>query len=163
VPEIPFPLEGERGLLSALEERIKRRGHAVIVVAEGAGQHLFEPSDSRRDASGNMVYEDVGLFLRRRISEHFAERGLLVDLKYLDPSYHIRSVPANAYDRFLSDQMARHAVHAAMAGKTGMMVGFEHDQFVNIPIQAVVSQKKRMDLTGELWRAVLQVTGQPHW
>ena len=163
VPEIRFPLEGDTGFLAALEERMRKRGHAVVVVAEGAGQHLFESAEARRDASGNVLYEDVGLFLRQRIREHFAERGLPVDLKYIDPSYHIRSVPANVYDRFLCDQMGRHAVHAAMAGKTGMLIGFEHDQFINVPIPAVVSQKKRMDLTNDLWRAVLQVTRQPHW
>lgn len=163
VPEIDFPLEGEGGFLAALEDRMRRRGHAVVVVAEGAGQHLIESGDSRRDASGNVLYEDVGLFLRQRIREHFAACGDPVDLKYIDPSYHIRSVPANVYDRVLCDQMGRHAVHAAMAGKTGMLIGFEHDQFINVPIPAAVSQKKQMDLEGDLWRAVLQVTRQPHW
>jgi 6-phosphofructokinase 1 len=163
VPEVCFPLEGDNGFLATLEQRVRQRGHAVIVVAEGAGQHLFETSDRRRDASGNIRYEDIGLFLRERIREHFAARDLLVELKYIDPSYHIRSVPANVYDRFVCDQMGRHSVHAAMAGKTGMLIGFEHGQFINVPIPAVVSQKKQMDLQGELWRAVLQVTRQPHW
>ena len=142
---------------------MRERGHAVIVVAEGAGQHLFETSDGQRDASGNIVYEDIGLFLRQRIQEHFAERGFPVNLKYIDPSYYIRSVPANVYDRFVCDQMGRHAVHAAMAGKTGMLIGYEHDQFINVPIPVVVSQKKQMDVAGDLWRAVLQVTRQPCW
>ncbi len=163
VPEVRVPLEGNDGFLAALEKRMRERGRAVIVVAEGAGQHLFETSDRQRDASGNIVYEDIGLFLRQRIQEHFAERGLPVSLKYIDPSYHIRSVPANVYDRFVCDQMGRHAVHAAMAGKTGMLIGYEHDQFINVPIPVVVSQKKQMDVAGDLWRAVLQVTRQPCW
>lgn len=163
VPEIRFPLEGDRGFLASLERRIRDRGHAVVVVAEGAGRHLIESTELRRDKSGNILYEDVGLFLQQKIREHFAERALAVDLKYIDPSYHIRSVPANVYDRILCDQMGRHAVHAAMAGKTGMLVGFEHNQFINVPIPAVVSQTKRMDTAGDLWRAVLQVTRQPHW
>jgi 6-phosphofructokinase 1 len=163
VPEVRFPLEGGAGFLAALEERMRNRGHAVIVVAEGAGQHLIESTKSRRDASGNVLHEDIGLFLRQKIREYFAERGFPVDLKYLDPSYHIRSVPANAYDRILCDQMGRHAVHAAMAGKTGMLIGFEHDQFINVPIPAVASQRKEMDLASDAWRAVLQVTRQPRW
>jgi 6-phosphofructokinase 1 len=164
VPEIDFPLEGENGFLAALEKRMRRRGHAVVVVAEGAGQHLFvEDAKIQHDASGNVVHQDIGVFLRDRIRAHFAAQGLRVELKYLDPSYHIRSIPANGIDRFLSDQMGRHAVHAAMAGKTGLLIGYEHGRFVNIPIPVVVREKKRVDITGDLWRAVLQVTKQPHW
>jgi len=163
VPEVRFPLAGDGGFLAALEDRIRGRGHAVVVVAEGAGQHLIESIESRRDASGNLLHEDVGLFLRREIRSYFAQRALPVDLKYIDPSYYIRSTPANVHDRYLCDQMGRHAVHAAIAGKTGMLIGFEHNQFINVPIPVVVSQKKQMELSGDLWRAVLQVTRQPHW
>lgn len=163
VPEIPFPLEGEGGLLAALEKRMRQRGHAVVVVAEGAGQHLLEKANVQRDASGNVLHQDIGVFLRDRITEHFDARRFPVQLKYLDPSYLIRSIPANGIDRFLSDQMGRHAVHAGMAGKTGLLIGFEHGQFVNLPIPVVVREKKTVDVTGDLWRAVLQVTRQPHW
>ncbi len=163
VPEIPFPLDGEHGLLAALERRMRRRAHAVIVVAEGAGQHLFAGSEQRRDASGNLLHEEIGSFLRQKIDAYFSERQLPVSLKYLDPSYLIRSIPANVYDRFLCDQMGRHAVHAAMAGKTGVMIGFKHNQYVNVPIPAVVSQTKNMEVAGDLWRAVLEATGQPCW
>ena len=162
VPEVPFSLEGEQGLLSALEQRMRRSGHAVIVVAEGAGQHLFETTEARRDASGNILYQDIGQFLRQKIVDHFAARNIRTELKYIDPSYYIRSVPANVYDRFLADQMARHAVHAAMAGKTGLLIGSEHNRFIHVPIPAVVSQKKRIDITGDLWRAVVHVTRQPY-
>ena len=119
VPEIPFPLEGENGFLRALERRILSRGHALVVVAEGAGQHLFAREKVERDASGNVRYEDIGVFLRDRIERHFAERGIEINLKYIDPSYSIRSVPANAWDRTLTDHMSRNAVHAAMAGQDG--------------------------------------------
>ena len=162
VPEVSFMLEGDQGLLNALEQRMRRRGHAVIVVAEGAGQHLFETTETGRDASGNILYQDIGQFLRQKIEDHFAARSISIGLKYIDPSYYIRSVPANVYDRFLADQMGRHAVHAAIAGKTGVLIGFEHNQFINIPIPAVVSQKKRIDITGDLWRAVLHMTRQHH-
>jgi 6-phosphofructokinase 1 len=163
VPEIPFPLQGEQGLLAALERRLRARGHAVIVVAEGAGQHLFADGPQRRDASGNLLHQDIGVFLRDKIQEHFAQRKLPIALKYFDPSYFIRSVPASTYDRFLCDQMARSAVHAAMAGKTGVMIGSASDHFVHIPIPAVVTQTKAMDISGNLWRAVLQATAQPCW
>ena len=163
VPEIPFPLDGEKGLLSALERRICNRSHAVIVVAEGAGQHLFDEGNAQRDASGNLLHQDIGSLLRQKINEYFKQRGLSIALKYLDPSYHIRSSPANVYDRFLCDAMARNAVHAAMAGKTGMMIGSEHHCIVNVPIPAVVSRTKAMEVGGDLWRAVLLSTGQPRW
>lgn len=163
VPEVPFPLEGENGFLAALERRILNRSHAVIVVAEGAGQHLFDKQDQRRDASGNRLHHDIGGFLKDKIKAHFGERKIPFAIKYLDPSYHIRSIPANTYDRYLCDQMGRNAVHAAMAGKTGMMIGTEHGKTIHVPIPTVVSRKKALDLSGEMWRAVLESTAQPRW
>jgi 6-phosphofructokinase 1 len=163
VPEIPFPLDGPGGLLELLERRVLTRGHALIVVAEGAGQHLFESADSERDASGNVRFRDVGSYLRDRIKAHFEERKVQMNLKYIDPSYAIRSVPANAWDRILTDRMARAAVHAAMAGKTDAMVGYWNQEIVHVPIAASVSQKKRLSLESDLWNAVLATTGQPDW
>ena len=163
VPEIEFELEGEQGLLPALQRRLESNGHAVIVVAEGAGQHLFKEHASDQDASGNSLSLDIGEFLQGKIKDHFAGLGVPISLKYIDPSYTIRSVPAVGYDRFLCDQMARHAVHAAMAGKTGLLIGQEHNKFIHLPIETVVNQVKRMDVHGDLWRAVLQSTGQPRW
>ncbi|MEM7052226.1 MAG: ATP-dependent 6-phosphofructokinase [Acidobacteriota bacterium] len=162
VPEIPFDLDGPKGFLAALEARIRARRHAVVVVAEGAGQHLFESAgEVERDASGNRKHRDIGLLLRERILKHFAERELPVAVKYFDPSYAIRSVPANTDDSLLCDGLARNAVHAAMAGKTDMLVGFWHGVFINVPIPAVVSRKKTMAPDGGLWMGVLENTGQP--
>jgi 6-phosphofructokinase 1 len=163
IPEVPFPLEGEGGLLQNLERRVLTHGHALIVVAEGAGQHLFVGEDVERDASGNVRYEDIGTFLRDRIKRHFAERKLELNMKYIDPSYAIRSVPANAWDRILTDRMARSAVHAAMAGKTDMMIGYWNQEIVHVPIGVVVGQKKRMPLESDMWNAVLATTEQPDW
>jgi len=163
VPEIPFPLEGDDGLLMHLERRLKTRGHALVVVAEGAGQHLFDHENANTDASGNKMHEDIGLFLRDRIKTFFADRKLPINLKYLDPSYSIRSVPANAWDRYLADSMARYAVHAAMAGKTDVLVGSCHQRFVHLPIRTVVSGKKQMDRDDLVWTGVLAATGQPRW
>jgi 6-phosphofructokinase 1 len=164
VPEVPFPLEGPGGFLEILERRLLTRGHALIVVAEGAGQHLMAGEDDNgRDASGNVRFKDVGIFLRDRIKRHFEERQLEMNLKYIDPSYVIRSVPANAWDRILTDRMARAAVHAAMAGKTDAMMGYWNQEIVHVPIAAAVSRKKRMPLESDLWNAVLATTGQPDW
>jgi 6-phosphofructokinase 1 len=163
VPEIPFPLEGANGLLAALERRLQARSHAVIVAAEGAGQHLFAQEEPRRDASGNLLHQEIGDFLKEKIKTHFAERNIPIALKYFDPSYHIRSVPANVYDRYLCDQMGRNAVHAAMAGKSGVMIGLEHGNTIHVPIPTVVSQIKKLDVSGEMWRAVLESTAQPRW
>ncbi len=163
VPEVAFPLEGEGGLLDTLERRLAERGHAVVVVAEGAGQHLFEEKDAERDASGNVRYRDVGTFLRDRIGAHFEERGLPLNLKYIDPSYAIRSQPAGAWDRIITDRMARNAVHAAMAGRTDVLMGFWNQSVIHVPISVAVQQKKHLPLDSDLWNAVLATTGQPQW
>ncbi len=163
VPEVPFPLEGEDGFLYALEKRLQDRGHALIVAAEGAGQHLFPQPRDRQDASGNTLLHDIGGLLRERIMIYFRERNIPMTLKYIDPSYIIRSVPANAWDQILSNHMARRAVHAAMAGKTNMMIGYWDSEFVHVPICSAVAQKKKMDLSDDLWQGVLRSTGQPHW
>lgn len=163
VPEVPFPLEGDGGLLQALERRISTRGHALVVVAEGAGQHLFTDRRAETDASGNVRFEDIGLFLKDRIKQHFKERNLAINLKYIDPSYAIRSVPANAWDRILTDRMGRAAVHAALAGKTDAMVGYWNQEIVYVPISTAVAEKKRMSLESDLWNAVLSSTRQPNW
>ena len=157
VPEVPFKLEGECGLLSVLHRRLLERHHAVIVVAEGAGQHLMPPSEER-DASGNLLHRDIGLFLRHKIREHFAAQRLPVVIRYLDPSYYIRSVPASTVDSVLCDSFARHAVHAAMAGKTDMIVGLQHGVFIHVPIPMATTQRKR--LSNEEWAMVVMATGQ---
>lgn len=163
VPEVPFPLDGPDGFLEALERRILRRAHALVVVAEGAGQNLFGSQPTRYDASGNLVREDIGLFLLDKIKAHFAQRDIPINLKYLDPSYLIRSIPATAWDMYLSDQMARHAVHAAMAGKTDVLIGSWYRHFIYIPIRTVVGKRKVMDRADMLWAGVLAATGQPRW
>jgi 6-phosphofructokinase 1 len=158
VPEVPFKLEGECGLLAALHRRLLERRHAVIVVAEGAGQHLMPPTEER-DASGNLQHRDVGLFLRHKIRDHFAAQRLPVVIRYFDPSYYIRSVPASTVDSVLCDSFARHAVHAAMAGKTDMILGLQHGVFIHVPIPMATRQRKR--LSSQEWAAVVTATGQP--
>ena len=161
IPEVPFSLDGPGGVLAALAERLAERDHAVVVVAEGAGQDLFA-DDRGHDASGNVGLHDVGTYLKRRIAEFFAERGETVYLKYFDPSYLIRSVPANTSDSLYCDSLARHAVHAALAGKTDMLVGYWHNVFIDVPIPAAVKRTKRLDPNGGVWIAVQECTGQPH-
>ncbi|MDJ0849438.1 MAG: ATP-dependent 6-phosphofructokinase [Myxococcota bacterium] len=163
VPEIPFPLEGDDGFLATLERRVLQRGHAVVIVAEGAGQHLFEAEPEKRDASGNLIHHDIGVFLRDRIRSHFQARGLELNLRYMDPSYLVRSLPANAWDRILCDRMARNAVHAGMAGKTDVMVATRMSANFYVPIPAVVKEHVQMDVNGDFWDAVLATTVQPRW
>lgn len=161
IPEVPFALEGERGFLAALSRRIARRSHAVIVVAEGAGQDLLVQGESGKDASGNVKLNDIGPFLKDRIESHFKSAGVPVVMRYFDPSYVIRSRPANCEDSILCDLYARHAVHAAMAGKTGLVIGYLHDSFIHVPVEALVAQKKQLDPGGGWWHAALASTGQP--
>jgi 6-phosphofructokinase 1 len=161
IPEIPFKLDGPKGFLSALKERLKKRAHAVVVVAEGAGQELFVDAATDKDPSGNIKLKDIGLLLRERIEAYFKEANIPIVMRYFDPSYLIRSCAANAADALLCDLYARNAVHAAMAGKTGLIIGYLHDAFIHIPIEMLVLEKKQIDLNGFRWRAVLAATGQP--
>jgi 6-phosphofructokinase 1 len=161
VPELDFELEGPGGLFDLLEKRITGRGHAVLVVAEGAGQHLLPKDESNRDASGNVLLSDIGVFLVDKIKAYFKDREVSATVKYIDPSYILRSIPANCEDALLCDQMARNAAHAGMAGKTEMLIGYRYDVFIHVPIPLVTSQKKHMSPESDLWRGVLSATGQP--
>ncbi len=164
IPEVPLQLEGERGFLNALERRLAERAHAVIVVAEGAGQDLcVEPGvgGAATDASGNVRLKDIGHVLRDRITQHFAERGTELTLKYIDPSYQIRSVPAAPGDSVFCWNMARNAVHAAMAGNTEMLIGQWHGRFVHVPIALATRYRKQVDVNEDLWLSVIEATGQP--
>jgi 6-phosphofructokinase 1 len=158
VPEVPFTLEA---LLAALERRLERRRHAVIVVAEGAGQDLVSSSGDR-DRSGNLKYGDIGTFLRDAIKQHFKSIGTEINVKYIDPSYVIRSVPANPHDSAFCLLLAHAAVHAGMAGRTGMVVGFWNHRLTHVPIPLAVLERKKIDPAGSLWSSVLTSTGQPH-
>jgi 6-phosphofructokinase 1 len=157
IPEVPFTMPR---LLTELKHRLEHRGHAVIVVAEGAGQDLVAGS-GERDPSGNVKYGDIGLFLRDRITSHFRETGMPVTLKYIDPSYAIRSVPATPHDSAFCLLLGQNAVHAGMSGRTGMVVGFWHHQFTHVPIALAVSERRKVDPGGTLWSSVLASTGQP--
>ncbi len=159
IPEVPFTLEGERGLLQKLEERLRRRRHAVVVVAEGAGQDLME-ADVQRDASGNKLHEDIGIFLKNSIVEYFKDRRLPMTVKYIDPSYIIRSRPSNANDSLVCLQMGQSAMHAGMAGKTDMMVGSWNNHYTHVPLAMAVSARKKINPDGDLWQTVLAVTEQ---
>jgi 6-phosphofructokinase 1 len=161
VPEVRFELFGKGAFLDLLETRLKEREHAVIVVAEGAGQDLIEAGDSRRDASGNVLHDDIGEFLKEKIEEYFASKKNPVNLKYFDPSYIIRSGPANASDCIFCDNLARNAVHAGMAGKTDLVIGLWHGVYVHVPIPLAIRERKRIRPAGSLWSHVLEVTGQP--
>jgi 6-phosphofructokinase 1 len=160
VPEVPFELEGPKGFMRALEKRLQKRHHALIVVAEGAGQNLFE-EDLGTDPSGNRKLGDIGLLLKKKIGDHFKQKNLGVSIKYIDPSYIIRSVPANPNDCIFCVFLGQNAVHAGMAGKTGMLVGSWNNLFIHIPIKSVVRRRKHINLQGTLWRSVLESTGQP--
>ncbi len=162
VPEVPFSLGGEGGFLSTLERRLKKRRHAVVVVAEGAGQDLVEHSaGAETDASGNVRLRDIGIFLKERIEGHLTSRQMDHTVKYIDPSYTIRSLPANSMDSAFCQVLGQHAVHAAMAGRTDMMVGFWNHRFTHVPLHLAVASRKELDPHGEIWQRVVQTTGQP--
>ncbi len=167
IPEDPFELEGENGFLAHLRKRLRDRGHAVIVVAEGAGQDVCArekgmEGDQVTDASGNPVLEDICGLLQDKIKDYFKAKDMDLTLKFIDPSYIIRSVPANSGDRVYCGFLGQNAVHAAMAGKTSMVVSKLHDRFVDLPLDLVTQrQRRKLDITSNYWRAVLESTGQP--
>jgi len=157
IPEAPFTLES---FLKALKERLKSRGHAVIVAGEGAGQNLMQGTGAR-DASGNIKFSDIGLFLKDQINGYFKKEGMELNLKYIDPSYTIRSLPANPRDSAFCLLLGRNAVHAGMSGRTGMVVANWKGEFTHVPIHLAVSSRKKIDPSGRFWSTVLSCTGQP--
>jgi 6-phosphofructokinase 1 len=161
IPEVPFTLDGENGFLHVLEERLARSHHAVVLIAEGAGQDIIPDDEVRYDKSGNKILEDIGLYLKNRIKEHFSSKNIPFTVKYIDPSYIIRSTPPTPNDAVFCLQLAQHAVHAGMAGKTGIVIGFIDAEFIHLPIDIAVSRRKLINPESELWLSVLENTGQP--
>ena len=163
VPEVPFELEGENGLLKHLEERLNSRQHAVICLAEGAGQELVQrdANSQERDASGNIKLKDIGIFLKEKIEEHFKKKNMEINLKYIDPSYMIRSAPAVPNDAIFCAQLGQNAVHAAMAGKTDLIIGQWNNNYTHVPIQLAISKKKFINPNSRFWFSVIDATGQP--
>jgi len=160
IPEVPFNLEGYNGFLHHLEQRLKKRNHAVIVVAEGAMQDQLN-TENKHDAGGNLKLVDVGTYLRDRIEKYFDERKIDISLKYIDPSYIIRSSPANSGDSIYCERLGNAAVHAAMAGKTKLIIGLVNNEFVHLPISTVISHRSHVAPEGNLWRDTLDATHQP--
>lgn len=160
IPEAKFKLDGQAGLLAAIEQKIKRCGSCVVVLSEGAGQEFFKDKPEQRDDSGNRRQHDIGVFLRDQIEDHFAALQHKINIRYFDPSYAIRAVPANSNDAFYCDKLARAAVHAGMAGKTDLLIGQWYNNLTHVPLAIVTEEKKRINPDQELWRDVLAVTGQ---
>ncbi len=164
IPETGFTLEGEGGLLPALQNRFRAgKSHAVIVVAEGAGQDLIQGEPEARDASGNILKKDVGEFLKRKISDFMREKGIPSSVKYFDPSYTIRSVPAKGTDAIRCYMLARNAVHAAMAGRTSCVVGNLGESYCLVPIKLATIDRQTLSLKSDLWRSVMDATGQEYY
>jgi 6-phosphofructokinase 1 len=161
IPEISFDLYGQRGFLRTLKKRLEERHHCVVVVAEGAGQEFFDKSVEQKDSSGNIKHKDIGIYLKDKIAEEFTSKKFPFAIRYIDPSYIIRSAPANANDSKFCNLLAQNAVHAAMAGKTDFVVGNWNNLFTLLPIPLAIQQRKKIDINGELWWNVLEATGQP--
>jgi len=160
IPEMDFDIDGPKGLLAELERRLEKRKHAVIVVAEGAGQKYVQKDPPEYDASGNLKLGDIGKFLKERIDKYFREKNIPIVIRYIDPSYIIRSVPANVEDRIYCGFLGQYAVHAAMAGKTGIMISNINEQFVHVPLKEAIKRRKQVNLHSRFWLSVLESTGQ---
>ncbi len=163
IPELPFELKGKSGILDLIEKRLRVKDHAVIVIAEGAGQNFVSQTVNGTDASGNPKLGDIGSFLKKEIKQHLTNCGIPVSMKYFDPSYLIRATGPNASDQLYCGRLARAATHAAMAGKTGMLIGHWYDMLTHIPFRALENQSRRINIDGELWFSVRENTGQPQY
>jgi 6-phosphofructokinase 1 len=161
VPEVKFDLDGKNGFLPILKKRLEKSHHALILVAEGAGQYFFENTDKRFDASGNEKLNDIGLFLKEKISEYLKAENVSNSIKYIDPSYIIRSTEPTPNDSIFCLQLGQRAVHAGMAGKTDIVIGYLDGEFIHLPIEVATSKRKILHPEGELWLSVLESTGQP--
>ena len=154
------PHDGEKGFLNELKKRILSRHHAVVIVAEGAGQELLKTS-GELDASGNIKLGDIGLLLKDKITEYFKKEKIHINLKYIDPSYQIRSAPASPSDSIYCERLGNNAVHAAMAGKTKIVIGLVHGKYVHLPIRLVTAKRNKVNPEGSMWRDAMDATGQP--
>ncbi len=160
IPEVPFALHGENGFLKHLEHKLKENGYALIVAAEGAGQNLMQV-ENETDASGNKKLADIGVFLKKEIADYFKKIDMHINIKYIDPSYQIRSAVTAPIDSIYCERLGNNAAHAAMAGKTRMLIGLVHNKFVHLPIEEIVMQRNYVNPEGSLWRDALDATGQP--
>ena len=160
IPEVPFNLEGENGFLRHLEKRLQKRDHAVIIIAEGAMQDSLL-KDKKFDAGGNVKMVDVGTYIRSRIVKYFEEKKIEINLKYIDPSYAIRSAPADPDDSIYCERLGNAAVHAAMAGKTKLIIGLVNNEFVHLPIKTVITHRNKIDPESSLWRDTIDAVNQP--
>ena len=160
IPELPFQIDGPDGLCMAIEDQLKLQKHAVVVVAEGAGQELFNNQEKRIDQSGNILKDDIGELLKTSLSDYFNKKEIMISIKYLDPSYHIRSVAANASDAVFCHLLAEYAVHAGMAGKTNLAIGYWNNFFTHVPIALATEERRMVSLDGALWRGVISATQQ---
>ena len=161
IPEVPFDLKGESGLLKSLKDRMLRRGHAVILVAEGAGQDLMQSESVGHDESGNIRLNDIGIFLKDKINSYFKESNIEINLKYIDPSYIIRAIPAEPTDSVYCYMLGEHAVHAGMSGKTEAVIGLVNNTLVHVPMSMIAQGRRQVKPDGPLWFSVLESTGQP--
>lgn len=162
VPEVPIVMEGAQGCLPHLMRRVEEQGYAVVVVAEGAGEEVLGES-TETDASGNKKLPQIGEFMKQSVIDYFAKHGKVATVKYIDPSYMVRSVPANAADSLYCMQLAQNAVHGSMAGYTGFSVGLCNNRMVYIPIPELCRTSPRsMNANGRTWERVLALTRQPN-
>lgn len=163
VPEVPFELDGENGLLKNLEKRLVDRQHAVICVAEGAGQDLMDKDSNgvEKDASGNVKHKDIGIFLKEKIEQYFKSKKIEITLKYIDPSYIIRSAPPVPNDSIYCAQLGQYAVHAGMAGKTDLVIGQWNNNYTHVPIELAISKRRKINPNSRFWFSVIDATGQP--
>ncbi|GAB2275831.1 ATP-dependent 6-phosphofructokinase 3 [Dionaea muscipula] len=163
IPESPFYLEGKGGLFEFMEETLMENGHMVIVIAEGAGQELLtEDRRDEKDASGNRLLKDVGLWISHKIKEYFVTGcKWTINLKYIDPTYMIRAIPSNASDNVYCTLLAQSAVHGAMAGYTGFTSGLVNGRQTYIPFYRIIERQNKVVTTDRMWARLLSSTNQP--
>ena len=87
---------------------------------------------------------------------------MFVEMSYIDPTYAIRSVAANAGDTILCTKLAQHSVHGAMSGYTGFSTGSIRNSVCWIPVLTMMEGGiNKVSIQGRAWQRLISLNCQP--
>ena len=148
MPEKSFSVDA---LLRYVNEKLDEKDHCILVVAEGVNTRVV-------DGNGPVTVDgDVGPWLCAQLKANLES----ISLKYVDPSYAVRSAPSNAADTIFCSRLAQHAAHGALGGSTAFAVGTVNTHYVEIPLQDFANRAAVCAVTGRIFGDLVRSTGQP--
>jgi 6-phosphofructokinase 1 len=152
IPEVNFGMDGPNGVVEHLRYLLKAQGHAIVCLAEGAGQEYVTTGGV--DPSGNPLLGDIGVWFSKKV-----KKDLQADVKYIDPTYMVRGCTANAHDKVYCNILGQNAAHAAMAGFTGCSVGLVNTHYVYLPIPMLIERPRYVDQNSRMYQRLMASTG----